>query len=149
MGLAGGITVELSRTEDGKMTITRESSLPSNGVGSLPSIPQNVSLRTEVLAEGVLVEDPSYISDGDEDDDTVVVAFCGSVMEKYFLFRERCQTILDELVGCLPVSGACEFGQQRRVVLEENGDGGILGAGILAAVVDTKELSSSVKEIAE
>ena len=81
--------------------------------------------------------------------ESVVVAFCGSVMEKYFLFRERCQTILDELVGCLPVSGACEFGQQRRVVLEENGDGGILGAGILAAVVDTKELSSSVKEIAE
>jgi hypothetical protein len=143
MGLAGGITVELSRTEDGRVTITREpsNSLPS-GVGGLPSIPQNMSLGTEVITDGDLVEDPSDISDVDEDDDTVVVAFCGSVMEKYYLFRERCQGILDELVGCQSGSAACGFGQQRRVVLEENGDGGILGAGILAAVVDKKELSS-------
>jgi hypothetical protein len=147
MGLAGGITVELSRTDDGRVTITRESTLtrePSipSAVGMLPSIPQNMSLGTEIMTDGEIVDDPSDISDVDEDDDTVVVAFCGSVMEKYFMFRERCQRILDELVGCQSGSGTCGFGQQRRVVLEENGDGGILGAGILAAVVDKKELSS-------
>ena len=32
---------------------------------------------------------------------------------------------------------------QRRVVLEENQDGGILGAGILAAVMDTRESSAT------
>lgn len=98
----------------------------------------------------------------DEDED-VVVAFCGSVMEKYHAFRIRCQTILDELVSQpveMQVKRSLSPGnkretprlrkmvEQRRVVLEGNSDGGILGAGILAAVVDNKELSSSVASIA-
>jgi hypothetical protein len=98
----------------------------------------------------------------DEDED-VVVAFCGSVMEKYHAFRIRCQTILDELVSQpveMQVKKSLSPGskrepprlrkmvEQRRVVLEGNSDGGILGAGILAAVVDNKELSSSVASIA-
>jgi len=108
-----------------------------------------------------MMEDPTEMSD--DDDDVVVVAFCGSVMEKYHTFRERCQKILDELVqqpcptaaekfngaqqGPFSVAGL-QLAGQRRVVLEGNSDGGILGAGILAAVVDTRELSSSVAEIA-
>jgi hexokinase len=80
------------------------------------------------------------------DSNEVVVAYCGSVMEKYHLFKARCQDILDELVQmpCPHLPNADDIprlrtaSQQRRVVLEENCDGGILGAGILAAVVDTK-----------
>jgi len=132
---------------------------------------------TLVMENGVVMEEPMHLSeeedDGEEeeDDGTVVVAFCGSVMEKYHNFRTRCQNILDELVqqpcpdsGKTPngmvnkVNGATtEVGgggmprlknmgvmEQRRVVLEENGDGGILGAGILAAVMDTKEITASI-----
>lgn len=113
----------------------------------------------------VVMEEPTEIL-LDDDDEDVVVAFCGSVMEKYHTFRIRCQKILDELVQqpCPDTSttttkkrkartsgdGDCDDGidtvlrnvvvtEQRRVVLEENADGGILGAGILAAVMDTKE----------
>jgi Hexokinase len=101
-----------------------------------------------------------------DDDDSVVVAFCGSVMEKYCTFRERCQGILDELVkypciyrsdtndglkngvhgdmgdGIQALKNAVAQVDQRRVILEENSDGGILGAGILAAVMDTKHTIS-------
>lgn len=113
----------------------------------------------------VVMEEPTEMSlddDDDDDDDVVVVAFCGSVMEKYHTFRERCQAILDELVqqpcpcpetttttksvnGDVKVNGIDtvlrKVVEQRRVVLEENCDGGILGAGILAAVMDNKEFS--------
>jgi hypothetical protein len=113
---------------------------------------------------GVVIDTAEMSADEDED---VVVAFCGSVMEKYHTFRVRCQSVLDELVSqriVVPESpkvgpadtegGAdrprklpAQVIEQRRVVLEGNGDGGILGAGILAAVVDTKELSASVASI--
>lgn len=113
--------------------------------------------------DGVLMEDPTELTEEeeDDDDDTVVVAFCGSVMEKYHTFRTRCQAILDDLVlqPWPEVKSARKNGtmttttnaaprlakvEQRRVLLEENCDGGILGAGILAAVMDTKELSASI-----
>jgi hypothetical protein len=135
-----GVVVELHHDDDGQGTVTSE-----NGV--------------------ILDADLT-----DDEDDEVVVAFCGSVMEKYHTFRQRCQTVLDELVSQrveTPVSPTksprSENGERhgdnrplrlptvverRRVVLEGNGDGGILGAGILAAVVDTKELSASVDFIA-
>lgn len=120
----------------------------------------------------MIMELPPGLEDED-DNDEVVVAFCGSVMEKYFNFRERCQEVLDELIkyplldrttkimngvnrivgtgelnGVVnPVTGVGRFvneemdvQEQRRVVLEENRDGGILGAGILAAVVDNKRV---------
>lgn len=108
---------------------------------------------TILKENGVLMEDPaSMIIDEEEDDDTVVVAFCGSVMEKYHTFRARCQAMLDDLVqqpwpqerrknGMTKLTTKMD---QRRVLLEENCDGGILGAGILAAVMDTKELSASI-----
>ena len=129
-----------------------------------------------VREDGIIMEEPSDIrfDDGsDVDDDDVVVAFCGSVMEKYYTFRARCQKILDELVQhpCLdhhPRKVRCygklngeangtevngtghrngprlsKVHEQRRVILEGNGDGGILGAGILAAVMDARELSAS------
>lgn len=120
-----------------------------------PVIPDGV-VGTLIRENGLVTEDPAEMSD--DDDDVVVVAFCGSVMEKYHTFRERCQKILDELVqqpcpeaaarsaNGFAVNGL-QLAGQRRVVLEENSDGGILGAGILAAVVDTRELSSSVAEI--
>ena len=127
---------------------------------------------TIILDNGIVMEEPSEMNldeeEEEEDDGTVVVAFCGSVMEKYHTFRLRCQNILDELVqqpcpeskstnGTAKVNGATEVGvprlknmatttvvDQRRVVLEENCDGGILGAGILAAVMDTKEITASI-----
>ena len=125
---------------------------------SLPRDPVDVLRNVRAVEQQRVVASLAF-------DDVVVVAFCGSVMEKYHTFRERCQKILDELVqqpcpaaaaaakvngmqqGPFGVTGLQLVGQ-RRVVLEENGDGGILGAGILAAVVDTRELSSSVAEIA-
>ena len=124
---------------------------------------------TLIRENGVVIEEPAEMLD--DQDDEVVVAFCGSVMEKYHQFRSRCQKILDELTS-QPLhikeapskySNGCANGvnghrpttprlhkvvEQRRVVLEENGDGGILGAGILAAVVDKHALSSSVAEFA-
>ena len=121
--------------------------------------------RSTILTDnGIAMEEPCEMNlDEEEDDGTVVVAFCGSVMEKYHGFRLRCQNILDELVQqpCRDGSyfnGAKVNGtgngemprlknavvDQRRVVLEENADGGILGAGILAAVMDTKEITASI-----
>jgi len=120
---------------------------------------------TNIIFEGhdIVMDEPANMSN--EEDDIVVVAFCGSVMEKYSTFRERCQKILDELVEhpCpdtknkavhrdAKVSGEGDkFSgidtvvrqDQRRVILEENCDGGILGAGILAAVMDSKDFSDS------
>ena len=163
-----------SMDDDSRWPPSRRGSLfsaPGSRRGSLasplsvqpnPVIPDSV-VGTLIRENGLVTEDPAEMSD--DDDDVVVVAFCGSVMEKYHTFRERCQKILDELVqqpcpaaaaaakvngmqqGPFGVTGLQLVGQ-RRVVLEENGDGGILGAGILAAVVDTRELSSSVAEIA-
>jgi hexokinase len=133
--LGSGLVTELHRGENGNasMTIMREN--------------------------GIVVEEPSAMDLDDPDDDEVVVAFCGSVMEKYHNFRARCQAILDELVAThsRPSSSSSDEGivsgkvsvdtgsiiEQRRVVLEENGDGGILGAGILAAVMDTQAHTSS------
>ena len=97
------------------------------------------------------MEEPCEMS-LDDDDDIVVVAFCGSVMEKYHGFRSRCQSILDQLVQQPFTSETNGIDrrlrkvvvEQRRVVLEENRDGGILGAGILAAVMDTKEITASI-----
>jgi len=140
---------------------SRRGSLASPvSVQAKPVIPDGV-VGTLIRENGLMMEDPTEMSD--DDDDVVVVAFCGSVMEKYHTFRERCQKILDELVqqpcptaaekfngaqqGPFSVAGL-QLAGQRRVVLEGNSDGGILGAGILAAVVDTRELSSSVAEIA-
>lgn len=142
------IIMELHRAENGHSTIIRE--------------------------DGLVLEEPSEIrldegSEPDDNDDDVVVAFCGSVMEKYHTFRIRCQRILDELVkqpcinhhsrknshanGKLNGSEINGVGstsprldkvhEQRRVVLEENRDGGILGAGILAAVMDIREFQAS------
>jgi hypothetical protein len=100
---------------------------------------------------GVIVDDPHLIYEEDEED-IVVVAFCGSVMEKYHTFRARCQAMLDDLVQ-QPwpqerkrngITKLIPKSDQRRVLLEENCDGGILGAGILAAVMDTRELSASI-----
>ena len=97
------------------------------------------------------MEEPCEMHMEDDDDDVVVVAFCGSVMEKYHTFRSRCQSILDQLVQ-QPLTSETNgidgrlrkvVVEQRRVVLEENRDGGILGAGILAAVMDTRESSAS------
>ena len=128
---------------------------------------------TIILDNGIVMEEPSDMNfdeeEEEEDDGTVVVAFCGSVMEKYHTFRLRCQNILDELVqqpcpdaagktngatvngtttemsgGGMPRLKNMAVVDQRRVVLEENGDGGILGAGILAAVMDTKEITASI-----
>jgi hypothetical protein len=126
---------------------------------------------TIILDNGIVMEEPGDMNldeeeEEEEDDGTVVVAFCGSVMEKYHTFRLRCQNILDELVqqpchDAAKTNGATVNGtttevggmprlknmavvDQRRVVLEENGDGGILGAGILAAVMDTKEITASI-----
>jgi len=133
------------------------------GEGIIMDLHREDGNRGAILGEnGVVMEEPTDmdldddIDDDDDDDDDVVVAFCGSVMEKYHTFRSRCQDILDELVkqpcpdkqqegvngdgsegNVLKVRSVVE---QRRVVLEENGDGGILGAGILAAVVDSKDL---------
>jgi hypothetical protein len=154
--------------------------------GGLPSpqpLPEGVVMElhrdettgrgTILLDNGIVMEEPSdmNLDEEEEDDGTVVVAFCGSVMEKYHTFRLRCQNILDELVQqpCPDAAGktngatvngtTAEVGgggsgmprlknmavvDQRRVVLEENGDGGILGAGILAAVMDTKEITASI-----
>lgn len=129
--------------------------------------------ETMLSENGIVMDEPGDMNlddeEEEEDDGTVVVAFCGSVMEKYHTFRMRCQNILDELVqqpcpetvaktnGMAKVNGATTEGmggmprlknmammEQRRVVLEENGDGGILGAGILAAVMDTKEITASI-----
>lgn len=144
--------------------------------------PRKNGLGDGVILEGfeegkIKVEEPMGL---DEEDEDVVVAFCGSVMEKYFNFRERCQVILDELVSYPPLSNAVESLangvnrsngvqeeneavtgtgrlvegagkmkgerrtiEQRRVILEENTDGGILGAGILAAVMDSTPRSSA------
>jgi Hexokinase len=161
-----------SMDDDSRWPPSRRGSLfsaPGSRRGSLASplsvqpkavIPEGV-VGTLIRENGLVTEDPAEMSD--DDDDIVVVAFCGSVMEKYHTFRERCQKILDELVqqpcptSAARVNGAQQgpFGvaglqltEQRRVVLEENSDGGILGAGILAAVVDTRELSSSVAGMA-
>lgn len=171
-----------SRSADGETGITMDLQRHENG-------------HTTIIGEnGVVSDEPSEYASGmeDYDDDEVVVAFCGSVMEKYHRFRIRCQEILDELVKQPPPdfttkrpvtpktngingihvtngvhadddiapdqivpethhiekvashqSNGVKPLEQRRVVLEENGDGGILGAGILAAVMDTKEISAS------
>src|SRR5271170_5536268 len=145
----------------------------ANGLPSPQPLPEGVVMElhrdettgrgTIILDNGIVMEEPSDMNfdeeEEEEDDGTVVVAFCGSVMEKYHTFRLRCQNILDELVqqpcpdalaaaaqtNGAKLNGATEVSgggmprlknvvvDQRRVVLEENGDGGILGAGILAA----------------
>ncbi len=117
---------------------------------------QDSRVTTIIQENGIVMEEPSEMHleevNDDNDDDVVVVAFCGSVMEKYHSFRSRCQSILDQLVQH-PLTSSEPNGleggfrkvvvDQRRVVLEENRDGGILGAGILAAVMDTRESSAS------
>lgn len=152
---------------------SRRGSLASPSLLSVPSKPgPEIELHREENGQntivrdiGVVMEDPMEMN-FDDDNDDVVVAFCGSVMEKYHTFRNRCQQILDDLVKepCPDhqsnkvngVNGTHEeenltamtsrfqkVFEQRRVVLEENADGGILGAGILAAVMDAKEFSAS------
>jgi len=130
---------------------------PKQSDGIVLDLHREESNRGTIIREnGIVVEEPSEMDlDEKDDNDDVVVAFCGSVMEKYHTFRDRCQDILDELVkdpcpaeeenkhnngedGSGNVSRLRKV-EQRRVVLEENGDGGILGAGILAAVVDTRQ----------
>jgi len=126
-------------------------------ISELDQVKNGTSSGMTVMQErGMVSEEPSGMDLDDSDhEDEVVVAFCGSVMEKYYNFRTRCQTILDELVAShsRPSSSSSDEGivngkvcadprslrmEQRRVVLEENRDGGILGAGILAAVMDTQ-----------
>jgi Hexokinase len=123
------------------LSVQTKSSAPSEEMMDLHSETLKVPDRHDSLDSP-----PGLHVDGE---DEVVVAYCGSVMEKYHTFRSRCQSILDELVcqPCPLLNGDMDSmtprlrtgAHQRRVVLEENTDGGILGAGILAAVVDTRE----------
>ncbi|KAA8893565.1 hypothetical protein FN846DRAFT_514530 [Sphaerosporella brunnea] len=53
----------------------------------------------------------------------IVVGCTGTVLERYYGFRERCQRFLDTLVG------------EGKVRLVEVRDGGIVGAAVLAAMV--------------
>ena len=137
---------------------SRRGSLASPTLLSLPPKPagtdEQPQITTIIQESGIVMEEPCEMhleDDEDDDDDVVVVAFCGSVMEKYHGFRSRCQSILDQLVEQPFTSETNGMNgryrkvavEQRRVVLEENRDGGILGAGILAAVMDTRELSAS------
>src|SRR6266496_5246082 len=63
---------------------------------------QDSRVTTIIQENGIVMEEPSEMHleevNDDNDDDVVVVAFCGSVMEKYHSFRSRCQSILDQLV---------------------------------------------------
>ena len=142
---------------------SRRGSLASPTILSVPhkamESPDSLISMTSIIQNGAVMEEPIEMilddkdDDDDDDDDVVVVAFCGSVMEKYHAYRTRCQRILDDLVQQPQVSTSCcgsngiegrlrkVVEEKRRVVLEENCDGGILGAGILTAVMDTKELS--------
>ena len=54
----------------------------------------------------------------------IVVGYTGTVLERYWRFRERCQQFLDELAG------------EGRVELVGTRDGGIVGAAVLAAMVE-------------
>jgi hypothetical protein len=134
---------------------SRRGSLASPTLPSFPSKPtatdEQPQITTIIQDNGIVTEEPAEMNLDEDEDDVVVVAFCGSVMEKYYTFRSRCQSILDQLVQQPPFSETNGINgrlrkvaaEQRRVVLEENRDGGILGAGILAAVMDTRELSAS------
>ena len=70
----------------------------------------------------------------------VAVAYCGAVMEKHPTIRKRCQQVLDELV-------TSETGDHRKVrlVLEEAGDSGLLGAAVASVMneVDDDQIMRS------
>jgi hypothetical protein len=134
---------------------TTQSRDTTGTVTELHRVDSSHSGMTLLRENDIISEEPAEMDLDDTDDDEVVVAFCGSVMEKYHNFRTRCQATLDELVAqhSRPSTASSDEGivegkvsvddrsvmEQRRVVLEENCDGGILGAGILAAVMDTQE----------
>lgn len=70
------------------------------------------------------------LSNGDfEVTQTLVVAYTGSTIEKYPGFLETVQRQIDALVDCM-TKDRC-----KRVTLREAVDGGIIGAGVLAATV--------------
>lgn len=70
----------------------------------------------------------------------VAIAYCGAVMEKHPTIRKRCQQVLDELV-------ASESGERGnvRLVLEEAGDSGLLGAAVASVMneVDAAKIMRS------
>ncbi|KAI9827229.1 MAG: hypothetical protein M1832_005367 [Thelocarpon impressellum] len=70
---------------------------------------------------------------GSDDDEELVVASTGGVITFYPLFRETCQTFIDNIMRQ-------EGGRtaRRRVVLREAMDGGIIGAGVLAGTASKK-----------
>ena len=71
----------------------------------------------------------------------VAIAYCGTVIEKHPSLRERSQQVLDLLVEY-----EADRGQVRaRLVLEEAGDSGLLGAGVASVMnaVDDEHIMRS------
>ena len=72
----------------------------------------------------------------------VAVAYCGAVIEKHPTVRKRCQQVLDDLVASEPGNN-----RKFRLVLEEAGDSGLLGAAVASVmneVDDAKVMRSKL-----
>jgi len=70
----------------------------------------------------------------------LVVAYTGSTIAKYPGFLHDVQTYVDELISLLAINA-----QSNRVIFREAKDGGIIGAGVLAATVwnlDTRDFAA-------
>ncbi|KAI5803461.1 hypothetical protein DFH27DRAFT_49840 [Peziza echinospora] len=64
----------------------------------------------------------------------IVISHTGTVLERYALFRERCQSFINTIVSNRYPLAKTE-GQARKVVLVESFEGGVVGAAVLAAMV--------------
>ena len=60
---------------------------------------------------------------------SVAIAYCGAVVEKHPTVRKRCQQVLDDLIAYEPGNDG-----KYRLVLEEAGDSGLLGAAVASVM---------------
>ena len=81
-----------------------------------------------------MLEDERTAPDFRNRSSPVAVAYCGTVMEKHPTIRKRCQQILDHLVATEPGDH-----KKARLVLEEAGDSGLLGAAVASVMNEVDE----------
>ena len=89
-----------------------------------------------------MLADPRVSGAFTERPSRVAVAYCGAVMEKHPTIRTRCQEVLDILVDQEPGDHI-----NVRLVLEEAGDSGLLGAAVASVmneIDDTKFMRSKL-----
>ena len=81
-----------------------------------------------------MLSDPNTAEEFRKRPSPVAIAYCGAVIEKHPTIRKRCQQVLDELVANEPGDHG-----KVRLVLEEAGDSGLLGAAVASVMNEVDE----------